>query len=101
MLDATRGATVTTKRVAGGTQQSQGAFVQDIITPMSKLVVTLSARVDHWRNYDAHNLETTVATGLPTANNSRPAPRPAGSPRRACRTAPTPWSARASRRCTT
>ena len=34
-----------------------------------KLVVTLSARVDHWRNYDGHNLETTVATGLPTANN--------------------------------
>ena len=31
--------------------------------------MTLSARVDHWRNYDAHNLETTVATGLPTANN--------------------------------
>jgi len=36
---------------------------------MSQLVVTLSARVDRWRNYDGHNLETTVATGLPTANN--------------------------------
>ena len=36
---------------------------------LPKLVLTLSARVDHWRNYDAHNLETTVATGLPTANN--------------------------------
>jgi len=60
------------QRVSGGTQQSSGAFVQDIFTPMAKLVITLSARVDHWRNYDGHNLETAVATGLPTANN-RPA----------------------------
>jgi len=43
--------------------------LQDIFTPVSQLVITLSARVDHWRNYDGHNLETTVATGLPTANN--------------------------------
>ena len=69
VLDATRGATVITNRFAGGSQQSQGVFVQDIITPVSKLVVTLSARLDHWRNYDAHFLETSVATGLPTANN--------------------------------
>ena len=25
--------------------------------------------LDHWRNYDAHFLESSVATGLPTANN--------------------------------
>ena len=31
--------------------------------------MTASGRVDHWRNYDAHNFETTVATGLPTPNN--------------------------------
>ncbi len=52
--------------------------------------VTLSARVDHWRNYDGHNLETTVATGLPTANNGR-----------RCPTEPTRSSARAWRRSTT
>src|SRR5262249_40157449 len=46
-----------------------GFFVQDMISVSSKAEVTLSARVDRWRNYDAHNLETTVATGLPTANN--------------------------------
>jgi outer membrane receptor protein involved in Fe transport len=57
------------QRVSGGTQQLSGAFVQDIFTPVSQLVITLSARVDHWRNYDGHNLETTVSTGLPTANN--------------------------------
>jgi outer membrane receptor protein involved in Fe transport len=65
----TQQATLTVQRVSGGTQQSLGAFVQDIFTPAEKLVLTLSARVDRWRNYDGHNLETTVATGLPTANN--------------------------------
>jgi outer membrane receptor protein involved in Fe transport len=65
----TQAATLTVQRISGGTQQSLGAFVQDIFTPASKLVLTLSARVDNWRNYDGHNLETTVATGQPTANN--------------------------------
>ncbi|MBS1817902.1 MAG: TonB-dependent receptor [Acidobacteria bacterium] len=62
-------ALLTVQRISGGTQRSTGAFVQDVITPVEKLVITLNARVDHWRNYDGHNLETTVATGLPTANN--------------------------------
>lgn len=65
----TQASTLSVQRVSGGTQRSLGAFVQDIVTPTSKLVLTLSARVDQWRNYDGHNLETTVATGLPTANN--------------------------------
>ena len=65
----TQQATLSVKRVSGGTQQSAGAFVQDVFTPVSKLVFTLSARVDRWKNYDGHNLETTVATGLPTANH--------------------------------
>jgi outer membrane receptor protein involved in Fe transport len=56
-------------RISGGTQQISGGYVQDIFTPISQLVITLSARVDHWRNYDGHNLETTVANGQPTANN--------------------------------
>jgi len=65
----TQAATLSVQRVSGGTQQIIGGFVQDIFTPVPKVVVTLSARVDRWRNYDGHNLETTVATGLPTANN--------------------------------
>ena len=36
--------------------------------------MTLSARVDTWRNYDAHNLETTLATGLPTPRNRESLP---------------------------
>jgi outer membrane receptor protein involved in Fe transport len=65
----TQAATLSVQRVSGGSQQSFGAFAQDIFTPIEKLVLTLSARVDRWNNYDGHNLETTVATGLPTANN--------------------------------
>jgi outer membrane receptor protein involved in Fe transport len=65
----TLGSVLTVQRVSGGTQQISGAYAQDIFTPVPQLVITLSVRVDHWRNYDGHNLETTVATGLPTANN--------------------------------
>jgi outer membrane receptor protein involved in Fe transport len=57
------------KRVSGGTQRSIGAFVQDILTPLPALSVTLSARVDRWRNYDAHNLEHNYPSGTATANN--------------------------------
>ncbi|MBI4485842.1 MAG: TonB-dependent receptor [Acidobacteria bacterium] len=57
------------KRVSGGTQRSVGGFVQDILAPLPRLTLTISARADHWRNYDAHNLETNVPSGTPTANN--------------------------------
>ena len=69
VMNFTNGLTPVTDRFAGGSQKLMGAFIQDIITPTPKLQLTLSARVDHWRNYNAHFLETTVATGLPTANN--------------------------------
>jgi len=65
----TQAATLSVQRFSGGSQQSLGAFVQDIFTPINRLVLTLSARVDRWNNYNGHNLETTVATGLPTVNN--------------------------------
>jgi outer membrane receptor protein involved in Fe transport len=68
-LDTSTGTTVVTERVSGGTQRSIGAFVQDIVTPTPNLTVTLSARIDNWKNYSGHNLETTVATGLPTAGH--------------------------------
>ena len=67
-MDAQKGLTPVTARFSGGDQRLMGVFVQDIVTPMSKLQLTFSARVDHWRNYNAHNLETTIATGAPTAN---------------------------------
>ncbi len=68
-LDATRGQTVILRRVSGGTQRSLGVFIQDVFTPTNKLVLTASARVDSWRNYDAHNLETNLPAGTPTAGH--------------------------------
>jgi len=60
------GRTALIHRVAGGTQKFVGVFAQDLIEVAPKLQLTLSARIDSWRNYDAHNRETTLATGLPT-----------------------------------
>jgi outer membrane receptor protein involved in Fe transport len=68
-LDATSGLTVTLRRLSGGAQRSLGFFVQDIVNPVANLTVTLSGRVDRWRNYDAHNLENNVPSGTPTAGN--------------------------------
>jgi outer membrane receptor protein involved in Fe transport len=68
-LDPVLGRDVTLRRISGGTQQSLGFFAQDMITATDDLTVTISARVDRWRNYDGHNLETTVPAGTPTANH--------------------------------
>jgi outer membrane receptor protein involved in Fe transport len=66
--DAQRGQTATLNRVSGGSQSSSGFYIQDLFTPSAKLNVTLAARVDHWRNYDAHNLETALVPGTPINN---------------------------------
>jgi outer membrane receptor protein involved in Fe transport len=65
---ATAGTFINLTRISGGSQQSFGVFVQDLITLIPRLQISLSARLDHWRNYDGHNLETNLITG-PTANN--------------------------------
>ncbi len=72
-LDAVTGTRVVLHRISGGTQRSAGAYVQDTVTPLSKLTIMLAARVDHFANYDAHNLENTVSGGIlgpPTVNNN-------------------------------
>ena len=66
-LDAVTGSTVTLTRDSGGTQQSSGAYVQGQFWPVPDLSVTLSGRLDHWRNYNGRNLETVAATGQPSA----------------------------------
>jgi len=68
-LDSVTGSQVTLSRVSGGTQQSVGLYVQDLIVPAPQLTLTLSARVDRWRNYDGHNLEHSVPSGAATSNN--------------------------------
>lgn len=63
------GLTPLLNRISGGTQKIGGFFIQDMVEVTGKLQVTGSIRFDSWRNYNAHNFETTIATGLPTANN--------------------------------
>ncbi len=67
--DIVNGLTPVTERESGGTQMSSGAFVQGQFWPVARASVTVSGRVDHWRNYNGRNLERTIATGQPTANN--------------------------------
>ena len=69
-LDQATGTQVVLERISGGTQRNFGAFVHDLISVSDDLTVTLSARVDSWRNYDAHNLEKSVPSGNPTPNNN-------------------------------
>ena len=73
-LDALRGTQVILERVSGGTQRSLGVFVQDLITPTPRLTLTLAARLDRWRNYDAHNLERNLPAGTPTTNHRESLP---------------------------
>ena len=56
------GTTVILTRVAGGKQQFVGGFVQDLIAVTPRLRLTLSARLDHWKNYNASKTETTSVT---------------------------------------
>jgi outer membrane receptor protein involved in Fe transport len=69
-LDAVTGTTVVLRRISGGTQRSVGLFAQDVIAVLPRLTVTVSARADNWRNYNAHNLETDVLTGAPAPGHN-------------------------------
>jgi len=71
VVPPTQGAILAFQRASGGIQRSVGAYAQDILTPVSHVTVTLSARVDSWTNYNPHNLEAAVITG--TAVSNRPA----------------------------
>jgi outer membrane receptor protein involved in Fe transport len=69
VLDAATGTNVVTLRDTGGAQISSGTFVQGQFWPVEALSVTVSGRVDHWRNFEAHHNEQSAATGLPTATH--------------------------------
>ena len=43
--------------------------MQGQLWPTEQLSITLSGRVDHWRNYNGRNLETNVPAGTPTATS--------------------------------
>ncbi len=73
-LDAVTGTQVTLRRVSGGTQSGLGLFAQDIFTVTSALTVTAAVRVDKWHNYNAHNLENVLPSGLPSSGNNAALP---------------------------
>jgi outer membrane receptor protein involved in Fe transport len=64
-MNAIDGLTAVRFRDGRGTQISSGTFVQIQYLPIPKLSLTASGRADHWRNYDAHYIET----GLPPLRN--------------------------------
>jgi outer membrane receptor protein involved in Fe transport len=70
IVPPTAPATLSLQRNSGGTQNSVGFFLQDVIS-LNSVVLTLSARVDSWKNSDGHIIETMV-NGQPGPNN-RPA----------------------------
>jgi outer membrane receptor protein involved in Fe transport len=82
VVPPTQGAILALERVSGGTQRSAGFYVQDLVTPVSNVTLTVSARVDTWRNYDPHNLETAIIPG--TAVSNRPACSTSGGAPPAC-----------------
>ncbi len=68
IVPPTAPATLSLRRDSGGTQDSAGFFLQDVFS-MNNVVVTLSARVDSWKNHDGHIFENSATTGLPSAGN--------------------------------
>ena len=64
-------------RDVGGRQRAVGVFLQDSWTLLPDLQALLSARFDHWRNYDASQEELAVFSGqqtrvdFPDKDNSR------------------------------
>jgi outer membrane receptor protein involved in Fe transport len=72
VLDGATGTNVVTLRDTGGTQLSSGTFAQAQVWLVPQFSVSVSGRVDHWRNFDAFHNEQSVATGLPTATHRGP-----------------------------
>lgn len=55
---------------AGGRERDWGVFVKDIVTVRSKLTMTAGARLDNWRNYQAHSDARPVNAATPTVVNN-------------------------------
>jgi outer membrane receptor protein involved in Fe transport len=68
IVPPTAPATLSLRRNSGGTQNSLGFFLQDVVS-LNNVVLTFSARVDGWKNSDGHIIETNVANGQPGPNN--------------------------------
>lgn len=51
---------------SGGRQRTLGFFGEDLIQITPRWLLSLSARVDHWSNFDASLVHTPLSTGIPT-----------------------------------
>lgn len=52
-------------RVAGGKQDFAGGFLSYHWTPAEAFEMSLTSRLDHWKNRDGRRIETVIATGAP------------------------------------
>lgn len=67
---------------AGGRQDIQGLYAEDILRLTPRWIFTAAARYDHWRNFDAFSVTTPIAKPGPTAvTNFTPRVESAFSPR--------------------
>lgn len=74
VFDEATGLVAVSDRLAGGRQRSAGLYFQDLITPTTRVTVTLSARLDRFRTSDGHATETDLLTGLATAGSRSSVP---------------------------
>jgi outer membrane receptor protein involved in Fe transport len=51
---------------SGGRQRTIGFFGEDLIQITPRWLLSLSARVDHWSNFDASTVRIPIATGIPS-----------------------------------
>ncbi len=56
----------------GGVQLRYGAFVEDRLRVSQKLLLTISARVDHWSDKDARTITEPLAAPGPTVHTALP-----------------------------
>ncbi len=53
-----------TRRSAGGTQNVLGGFIDADVEPVRWLTLTAGSRLDGWRQYNGHRLDTDVPSGV-------------------------------------
>jgi outer membrane receptor protein involved in Fe transport len=69
---AYQGGTLTSYLRNGGVQLRYGAFVEDRLRLSQRFLLTLSARVDHWSDEDAHSITQLISSPGPSARTALP-----------------------------
>ncbi len=66
---------------SGGRQRTLGFFGEDMIQLAPRWLLSLSARVDHWSNFDASLVHVPISTGVPAVTQFEDRSQNAFSPR--------------------